>query len=439
MKLNVIPEKVNLLYIEDDPSIVDLVTQQLNSTQHTTFNITSKPTLAEGLDYVQECTIDGECLVDVILLDLTLPNSQGINTFLKVKEAVDFVPIVIISAHEDIACKCVSLGAQDYLVKPHVPPSLLIRSIKYAIQRSAIERKMRNVIMTSSLGYHMYELIDDEVIFVGYNPAAEKILGVNHKQFIDKEINEAFPNLSPEVEEKYRDALINGTPWKDQVIPYKDDNIHHGYYKINAYRTAVNQLAVTFEDVTEQVHKEKALKASEEKYRSLVEVTGAGMYGIDFEADRFTHVNDIICNKLGYSQEEMLNMSPKDILTEESIDIWIDRLVALKQGDFIEDSVEYEVIKKDGTTMWVLVTAQFVEDTNKDVIGANVVAIDITEKKLAQKALKEKEKEVYTDLEQKIRDWKLELELKSQDQDNKLQMIDAEILTLDGYKKAEVF
>lgn len=437
MKRREIPDKVNLLYIEDDEYIASLISKQLNSSSDTFINITLKKTLGEAITFLEnECTIDGECLIDVVLLDLSLPNSKGVNTFLKVKEAVGFIPIVIISGYEDIACKCVALGAQDYLVKGDVTSALLIRSVKYAIQRSRLERKIKNVITTSPIGYHMYELIDDKIIFVGYNPAAEIILNVDHKQFLNKEITKAFPNLPDEILKDYRNTIEKGIPIKSVIIPYKDSKIQYGHYRINAYRCSKNQMAVTFEDITDSVLKDKALKNSEKRYRELVEVTGAGMYGIDFETGRFTYVNDVFCKKTGYTREELFNMKPEDLLTEEGINLLIERTVALKEGEYIEDTAEYELVRKDGSTSWMLVTSQFIEDREKNIIGVNVVAIDITEKKQIQKVLKEKELKIYSDLETKIKSWKDELEIKNNIKNNKLKMIDAELSSLN--KKIEV-
>jgi len=438
MEMNTLPDEVDLLYIEDDSSIVSLITEQLNSKTHTKFNIKVKRTLKEGLEFLdKECRLEEECEIDAILLDLVLPNSHGIDTFVKVREAADFLPIVIISAHEDIACKCVQMGAQDYLVKPDIPPGLLIRSLKYALHRNRAERKMKNVIMTSTLGYHMYELINDKLIFIGYNPAANKILTVDNEKFIGKEMNEAFPGLDPEIEKGYRRAL-EGTPWTNHRVEYGNQEIPNTIFRVNAYKTARNFLTVTFEDITEKIKMEDELNETLHNYKNLVEVTGAGIYGIDFVNDRFTYVNDVMCDQLGYTKEELLKLGPSNVLTQESIQKWVDRFNALQRGEYIEETVEYEAIKKDGSTMWVLVTAEYIEDKEKNVIGANVVAIDITEKKVAQQALERKEVEVFSQLEKKIHDWKQELVVKDTEKETRLQLIDAEIKSLSVSGETEV-
>jgi len=437
MKLNIIPDEVNLLLIEDDKQVASVIAEQLNSTRHTKFNITTKTTLKEGLEHLdEECALEENCDVDVILLDLVLPNSHGVDTFLQIQKNTLNIPIVIISAHEDIACKCVGLGAQDYLVKPDIPPALLVRSVNYAIKRNDLESRMRNVIMSSSLGYHMYELKDGELYFTGYNPASNKILKVDNSKYIGKKIQDAFPTINNEVIESYMKA-IKGEPWLNQIVSYEDAPIKSSSFEVSAYRTAENQLTVTFEDITEKIKIEEKLKDTLNEYKNLVEVTGASIFGMDFVKQKFTYVNDVMCRTLGYSREELLNMWPTDYLTPRSTREFNLRIEALKRGDYIHNNVEYECIRKDGQRIWVLVTTSY-PDIHQPIITANAVAIDITEKKVAEEIIKQRELDAYKLLEGKIQTWKHEINQQEIEREENLQMIDAEILSLNDSNKIEV-
>ncbi|MCX6164690.1 MAG: PAS domain S-box protein, partial [Ignavibacteriae bacterium] len=86
------------------------------------------------------------------------------------------------------------------------------------------ENLFRNMNINSPLGMHFYELNDDnKLIFVGANPAADKILEVDNSQFIGKTIEEAFPPLiQTEVPQRYREAAEKGTLWSTEQIDYKD-------------------------------------------------------------------------------------------------------------------------------------------------------------------------------------------------------------------------
>ena len=71
------------------------ILEYLKRANHSTFNIVHKSTLEGGIEYLRECSIDN-FEVDVILLDLILPNSQGVDTYKAVIEACNFIPVVII-------------------------------------------------------------------------------------------------------------------------------------------------------------------------------------------------------------------------------------------------------------------------------------------------------------------------------------------------------
>ncbi len=420
-------EKIRLLYIEDNAPLAETVKELLSRSKSTIFDIYHKTTLEEGLDFLdKECKDSDNCSIDAILLDLILPNSKGIATFTKIKKKCGFLPIVIISGHEDIACKCVKLGAQDYLIKTDISGGVLIRSLKYAMRRVALESQFESIIQSSSLGYHMYKLKDDKLIFVGYNQAASDILRVDNEQFINKEILDAFPNMHDRVINGYRQAL-KGTPWINKIVEYGNDNIKLATFGVNAYKSSKNHLVVTFSDITERLKDQENLKLSEEKFRNLVEVTKAGIYEIDFLSNKFVYVNDVICQQLGYSKKEMMEISPFDILTEESIGRWMSRMNNLKKGDYIDQLVEYQAIRKDGTITWILVAAEYIEDENKDIIGANVVAIDITDRKISATIIEEREQAVYKELENKIHEWRDEILVNNLKKDEQLDLIQNEI------------
>jgi PAS domain S-box-containing protein len=424
-------QEITVLYIEDDDSIIDLVTKQLDIDDNVKFKLIVKKDMTDVIEFMKEyCVIEEDCNIDVILMDLVLPTSDGVSTFKTVKDMCSFLPIVILSGFEEIACKCVALGAQDYLIKTDITPRLLIRSLKYAIERNNLKNKVRNIIDKSTLGYHLYKLVDENLIFVGYNPAAESILGVDHSSFIDKNITDIFPNLSPGVVVKYKEVIETGHGWSGEIIPYKDDNItHEGYYKVVAYRLSTNRLAVSFEDVTEQFLKEKQLKESEEKYRTLVEATGVAIFGVEFhgETNKFTYVNEGICEMLGYTKDEMMHMTFEDILTEKSRLLYRRRLLALKLGKRISSNIEYSVYTEDRKIIWLFVTSDYIEDKNSQVVGANYVAIDITDRKKLEINKKERINRTYSELEDKIKDWNKDLKEKHFNTTKMLTVLDKEL------------
>jgi PAS domain S-box-containing protein len=122
---------------------------------------------------------------------------------------------------------------------------------------------------------------------------------------------------------------------------------------------------------------------SEQKYKQLVECTNAAIYEIDFVNQRFTYVNDKICEFTGYARDELLSMSPFDILTDESKQLFAKRLRKLHRGEFIPNTAEFQVKTKEGRKKWVLITTDYISKGDA-VVGARVVAIDITKARKKQ-------------------------------------------------------
>lgn len=191
-------EKIKVLYIEDDDASAKVTKEFLNRSSFTEFTVIRKKTLADGIEFLNtKCVSRDSCDVDVVLLDLVLPNSHGVATFKSVRDVCSFLPIIIISAHTDIACKCVGLGAQDYLVKPNISAQTLVRSINYSIERKKAEEKIicqNNHIKKRDKEYRstMDALQAGVVVHGGImeiilsNPAAEEILGLTFDQLTGK-------------------------------------------------------------------------------------------------------------------------------------------------------------------------------------------------------------------------------------------------------------
>ncbi len=126
-----IKKPIKVLLIEDNPLYVRLIQEMLESARHTRFNLEETYRLSTGLARL----LEGD--IDVVLLDLSLPDSQGYNTFVEVRQRFPQLPLVVLTNidSEDLAVKTVYAGAQDYLVKTEMSPNLLGRVILYAIER----------------------------------------------------------------------------------------------------------------------------------------------------------------------------------------------------------------------------------------------------------------------------------------------------------------
>ncbi len=123
-----------ILLIEDNPGDARLIQEMLRETPGEGFELTHADCLATGLSCLDKAAFD------LVLLDLTLPDSQGIDTFIKIHDHTLEIPVVVFTGaqNEITAIQTVRAGAQDYLVKGDIDAKLLVRSIRYAVERQGL-------------------------------------------------------------------------------------------------------------------------------------------------------------------------------------------------------------------------------------------------------------------------------------------------------------
>ncbi len=186
---------IKILLVEDNPGDALLLDEMLKEVGNTQFQLSHTTRLDEGLKYLLKDTFD------LLLLDLGLPDSQGIDTFTIMNQHAPELPIIILTGLEDekFAISAVGTGAQDYLVKGQVDSRLLVRSIKYAIERKRIEEalrkseeKYRNIVETAQSGI----LLTDSKGNINYvnsrmanmlGHAVQDLLGWNLFNIVDEE------------------------------------------------------------------------------------------------------------------------------------------------------------------------------------------------------------------------------------------------------------
>ena len=119
-----------ILLIEDNPGDARLVREHLAARIGKGWRFDVVETLAQGLAWLKVNT------ADVVLLDLGLPDSQGLGTFLRVRHQAPATPVIILSGDdEDLALEAVNAGAEDYLAKDHVDARTLARCLRNAVGR----------------------------------------------------------------------------------------------------------------------------------------------------------------------------------------------------------------------------------------------------------------------------------------------------------------
>ena len=130
---------LRVLLVEDSPEDARLITTLLRRATGRPFEIEQRDRLEAAIRCLDERP------ADVVLLDFSLPDSRGLETFRRMDEAHPEVPVIVLTSLEDdiLAVRAVGEGAQDYLVKRDVDTRLLVRSIRYAVERHRAEEALR--------------------------------------------------------------------------------------------------------------------------------------------------------------------------------------------------------------------------------------------------------------------------------------------------------
>ncbi|MBI4249729.1 MAG: response regulator [Elusimicrobia bacterium] len=214
-----IEKTINGLLIEDDPDDTMLLISLMAQSDWPAFKFIFS--CAGDLKTGLQCLAQGG--IEVVLLDLMLPDSQGVETVLTVRARAPGVPIVVLTglSDEELGLKAVMHGAQDYQVKGSIDGHALKRTISYAVERHRLLASLNNIIESAPDGM---VIVDSQGMVQHVNPAAELLFGRKGEQLLGKPFPYPMPN-APSGELKIPqetagtrivEARISAIEWRDQ-------------------------------------------------------------------------------------------------------------------------------------------------------------------------------------------------------------------------------
>jgi PAS domain S-box-containing protein len=179
--------------VEDNPGDARLILELLGEVQAGAFDLERVDRLDDALTRLARTG------VDVVLLDLGLPDSQGLDTFVRARSRAPNEPIVVISGLDDerVALEAVRSGAQDYLVKGRIEGQLLARVLRYAIERKRAEEALR-----AREAYYrtILDNIGDAVLiatrdgrYLDCNPRACELTGYTREELLGRRVVDTYP------------------------------------------------------------------------------------------------------------------------------------------------------------------------------------------------------------------------------------------------------
>lgn len=251
--------------------------------------------------------------VDAVLLDLGLPDSQGLPTFEKIQVAAKNVPILILTAYtnDQLALEAVRNGAQDYLIKGKIDGALLFRAINYAIERKKLQETIENRTLSAKLseekyrtlfdsideGFCIVEMIFDESCkpkdyrFLEVNASFERQTGLRDAQ--GKLMRSLAPNHESYWYEIYGKVALSG----ESMRFTNEAKALNRYYDVFAFPVGdgnIHKVAILFNDVTQRRNLETQLQDSE---RLAAIGATAGMVGHDIRNPLQAIIGDLFLSK----------------------------------------------------------------------------------------------------------------------------------------------
>jgi PAS domain S-box-containing protein len=382
----------HILMVEDNQADVDLIREALPETGPVSFRINFVPRLSEALEQLKD---EG---IDLVILDLGLPDSRGLETFRKLREAAPHIPVIILTGNDDqeIAVTAVKEGAQDYLIKGQIGGSLLSRSVRYAMERKRSEETLRKseeyfkaIIQNSS---DIILIVDKLGIITYASPSIEYFLGYAPDELIGKRILDliASDDKPRAIADFGRALLTREVPTSNIFrIKHKDgtERTLEGIGKNLLDNPIVAGFVMNVRDVTEFKQAEKILRESEERYRTLVENANDLVYRMD-DTGHITYVNPSGLRIIEYKKEELIGKDYSTLIRPDMRDDAIKFFGRQFVKGINNTYSEYPILTKEGNEVWLGQNTELVVKDGQ-VIGFQAVSRDITERKRTEEQLQD--------------------------------------------------
>jgi PAS domain S-box-containing protein len=184
---------MQLLLVEDNRADAVMLQELLTEDSAVPVRLTVAKRLTEAIERLQAQNFD------IILLDLSLPDTQGLDTLLQVQERAPSLPIVVMTGtdSEELAVEAVRKGAQDYLVKGQVDGQQLMRAMRYAIERKHTLEALRDseerfrLLVAGGKDYAIFTLSAEGRVS-SWNPGAERILEYRAEEILGEHFSRFF-------------------------------------------------------------------------------------------------------------------------------------------------------------------------------------------------------------------------------------------------------
>jgi PAS domain S-box-containing protein len=392
-------KSLRVLLVEDNPNDAELILRALRGAGFAPD--------CQRVDTEEEFSRNLDPNIDIVLSDYVMPEFSGPRALELLKQRGLGLPFIIISGTigEETAVEAMRSGAADYLLKDRL--GRLGEAVKHALEEKRLreegertEEKLSDLrrqseLILNSAGEGIYGLdLQGNINFI--NPKAAELLGWNAEELLGKSAHATLHSKRPDGGEYSIDdcPIHGGAPrsgtrrvtgdlfWRKDGSSFRVDYVAA---PLKDKSGQVRGSIVTFKDATEQFAAEARLKLQEQQYRLLFQTNPNPMWVFDTKTLEILAVNDAAVAQYGYSRDEFLKLTLRDLRQPEDMAELTKSLSSPRDGAHF--SGEFRHVRKDGSLMRA-------EIYSSPVIwdGASarmVTAIDVTERKQAEERLRE--------------------------------------------------
>ena len=400
------PQALRVLIIEDSESDVALEVRQLEAAG---YRVTYE--LADNAAQMKAALI--RQVFDIVISDHSLPHFDAPGALAVLKQSGLDIPFIIVSGAigEETAVELMKAGAHDYVMKDKLSrlgPAVVreLRDAEVRKERKHAEDMLRQQTDAMDSAIDGMAILDAKGEYVYLNKAHARIYGYeNEGQLMGKSWRVLYDSdVIQRFEQEFMPELSQKGYWSGESIGKKKNGSRFPQ-AVSLTATANGGLVCVVRDITERKKAEEELKESEKKYRLLADNIHDVIFVMDMNLN-YTYISPSVKLLRGYEPEEAMKHTPAETVTPSSLDLALSILSEIMEMEKSEHrdinisrTLQLEMSRKDGTTVWVETKASFVRDENQRPIGIMGVTRDITERKQAEEALRQSEEKYRTILE----------------------------------------
>jgi PAS domain S-box-containing protein len=387
--MSIVP--LNILLIEDNPADADLFEEILDDASPFQGMLTHVESLREAIAHLNQHS------VDVVLSDLSLPDAQGLEAIQQLHATFPNLAIVVLTGlrSEEVGLSALREGAQDYLVKGQIDHHLLIRTIRYAAERSKTQQVMRQQAAAMAASRDGIAILDHNFCFTYLNQAFAEICGYESPNGLTGrmcwELCASHEQLR--IRQIILPTIANQGYWSGEMVGCRQEGTLF-YQELSVSEFGQQEFVCIIRDISDRKAAEESLRIT----RYSLDRVGDAVFMVQKDG-QFLYVNEAACESLGYSQDELMGLRVEQIDPNFAQGNWDKHWDFLKQkGSYTQESVN---ITKAGQQIPVELNSSYVSLDGQEL--KCTIVRNISDRKQSEEALRQSE-EKFRQLAENIHD-----------------------------------